>query len=259
MRLTLDTDRAELELEVEGICESIPLYSRRAFELISEQWLRVGWNEKYTYTFSWFGRPVIQLPEDMVRLQEVIYALRPDVIIETGVAHGGSLIFYASLFAAMQSNGRVVGVDIEIRPHNRKAIEEHPLKSYITLIEGSSVDEGVVAEVRAQIRPGDKVLVLLDSNHSRAHVAAELEAYAPMVTPGSYIVATDGIMQMLPDVPRGTEGWGDDNPAAAAREFAARHPEFVLEVPRWPFNESALQNNVTHWPDAWLRRREVAR
>jgi cephalosporin hydroxylase len=259
MRLTLDTDRAELEVEQNGICESMPLYSRRAFELLSDQWIRVGWNEKYTYTFSWFGRPVIQLPEDLVRVQEVIHTLRPDVIIETGVAHGGSLVFYASLFAAMNHDGRVIGVDIEIRPHNRKAIEEHSLKPYITLIEGSSVDRGVLDQVRARIDPGDAVMVLLDSNHSRAHVAAELEAYAPMVTPGSYIVATDGLMQDLTGVPRGAASWRDDNPAAAAREFAARHQEFVLEPPRWPFNESALQRNVTHWPDAWLRRREGAK
>lgn len=253
MRLIIDTDRQEVQLEDGGARRSIPLASREAFELISRQWVRVGWSTKYSYTFSWFGRPIIQLPEDMVRVQEVIYRLQPDVIVETGVAHGGSLVFYASLFKAI-GKGRVVGVDIEIRPANRKAIEEHPLAAAITLIEGSSTDEDTLAKVRAQIRPGETVLVILDSDHSKKHVAAELEAYAPMVTPGSYIVATDGIMQDLADMPRGNADWGQNNPAAAAREFAAAHPEFVLEQPHWPFNESELAANITHWPDAWLRR-----
>jgi cephalosporin hydroxylase len=133
-------------------------------------------------------------------------------------------------------------------------VTEHPLASLITLIEGSSTDAATVDQVRSLIGAGETVLILLDSNHSRAHVAAELDAYAPMVTPGSYIIATDGVMQDLADVPRGEASWTDDNPAAAAREFAARSSDFVLEQPPWPFNESALRENITHWPDAWLRR-----
>jgi cephalosporin hydroxylase len=253
MRLTIDTDSGELHIERNGGTTTLPLYSRQAFEEISRQWLRVGWDQKYPYTFSWLGRPVIQLPEDMIRIQEVIYRVQPDVIIETGVAHGGSLMFYASLMRAM-GKGRVVGVDIEIRSHNRRAISEHRLASMITLIEGSSTMPNTVAQVQAQVRPGENVMVVLDSNHTRAHVASELELYASMVTPGSYIVATDGIMEDLSDVPRGHEEWIHDNPAAAAREFAARHQEFVLEQPEWPFNESELRQNVTHWPAAWLRR-----
>jgi cephalosporin hydroxylase len=229
------------------------LYSRDAFELLSKLWLKVGWNEKYPYSFSWLGRPIIQLPEDVMRIQEVIYRVKPDVIMETGVAHGGSLILYASLCKAM-GRGRVVGIDIEIRKHNRTAIEAHELSSGITLIEGSSVAPEVVAQASGLVKPGECVLVILDSNHSYAHVAAELEAYAPLVTPGSYIVATDGSMESLSDVPRGHPDWVTDNPAAAARDFAARHPEFVLEQPAWPFNESALRENITHWPSAWLRR-----
>ena len=135
----------------------------------------------------------------LVRLQEAIFTLRPDVIIETGVAHGGSLIFYASLFKAMGSEGRVVGVDIEIRHQNRRAIETDELASYITLIEGDSAAPDVVNHARGLVRPGDKVLVILDSSHAKAHVAKELEAYASLVTPGSYIVATDGIMGLVHD------------------------------------------------------------
>jgi cephalosporin hydroxylase len=190
----------------------------------------------------------------MIRVQEVIYQVKPDVIVETGIAHGGSLIFYASLCKAM-SKGRVVGVDIEIRPRNRRAIETHELFPLITLIEGSSVAPEVVAQVKAQIRSGDGVLIILDSNHTKRHVQQELEAYHALVTPGSYLVATDGSMRELYDVPRGKPEWRWDNPAAAASEFAQRHPEFVLEQPAWPFNESELSENITHWPDAWLRRR----
>lgn len=253
MRVTIDTVREELEIDDGGTRSVVPLYGRRAFEILSDQWVRVGWNQKYSYTFTWLGRPIIQLPEDMVRVQEVIDAVRPDVLIETGVAHGGSLIFYASLFRIL-GKGRVIGIDIEIREPNRKAIEQHPLSPLISLVEGSSTDPAVVDAVRRQIAPGESVMVLLDSNHTRGHVAAELEAYAPLVTPGSYIVATDGIMERLADVPRGQDEWRDDNPSAAAREFAARHPEFVLAQPAWNFNDSDLERNVTHWPDAWLRR-----
>ena len=121
MKLTLDTEQKTLSLDNNGQTETVPLYSDRAFDLISEQWLKVGWNQRYSYTFSWMGRPVIQLPEDIVRIQEVLYQVKPDVVIETGVAHGGSLILYASLFKAM-GKGRVIGVDIEIRPHNREGI-----------------------------------------------------------------------------------------------------------------------------------------
>ncbi len=250
MRLVIDTETSTLTLD-SG--ETVPLYSKRAFEEISRQWVRVGWSQKYQYTFSWFGRPVIQLPEDMIRVQEVIHRVKPDFIVETGVAHGGSLVFYASLCTAM-GRGRVIGVDIEIRPHNRAAVEAHPLSDLITLIEGDSVAPEVVDQVRAAIQPGGSVLVLLDSCHTRAHVAAELEAYHTLVTEGSYIVATDGIMQDLHDVPRGSDEWRTDHPSAAAEEFAARHPEFVLEQPPWPFNESELTENITHWPSAYLRK-----
>ena len=150
--------------------------------------------------------------------------------------------------------GRVIGVDIEIRPHNRKAIEEHELFPLITLIEGSSTDSAILNQVKSLVSPGEVVLIILDSNHTKAHVADELEAYHDLVTPGSYLVATDGIMKDLYDVPRGNPEWIWDHPTAAAAEFAEKHPEFVLEQPKWPFSESDLTENVTHWPGAWLRR-----
>lgn len=253
MRLTIDTDSAELEVTRDGQQQTLPLYSKESFELVSREWVRIGWDARYPYTFAWMGRPIIQLPEDIIRVQEVIYEVKPDVLIETGVAHGGSLIFYASLFKAMD-RGRVVGVDIEIRKHNRVAIEAHELSPLITLIEGGSTDEATFNQVRSQVKPGDRVMVILDSNHTKSHVADELELYAPLVSVDSYIVATDGVMELVADVPRGTPTWDKDNPSEAAREFAERHPEFELADPRWPFNESDLDQNITHWPDAWLRR-----
>jgi cephalosporin hydroxylase len=251
--ITINLDSHQLVSNRKGESWTIDLYSREAFEIISEIWLKVGWNEKYVYTFSWLGRPIIQLPEDIIRIQEVIYRVKPDVIVETGVAHGGSLIFYASLCKAM-GRGRVVGVDIEIRPHNRAAIEAHELASYITLLEGNSTDPKIVNSVKGRIQPGESVLVILDSNHTKAHVLEELDAYHHIVTPGSYIVATDGSMRDLYDVPRGKPEWIYDNPAAAATAFAVQHPEFRQEQPPWPFKESELCKNISHWPSAYFCR-----
>jgi len=250
MRIVIDT--TEKTLSADG--QLLDLYSKKAFEVISDLWLKTSWNQKYSYTFTWLGRPIIQHPEDLVRLQEVICTLRPDVIIETGVAHGGSLIFYASLLKVMGIEGRVVGIDIEIRPQNRKAIESHELSNYVFLLEGNSVAPEVVARVRELVRPDDTVLVILDSNHTKAHVLKELEAYAPLVSPSSYMVATDGIMGLVHDTPRGKPEWNSDNPTQAAHDFAARHPEFVLEEPKWRFNESELDRSITAWPGAWLKR-----
>ncbi|MCL2932616.1 MAG: cephalosporin hydroxylase family protein [Trichodesmium sp. MAG_R03] len=254
MKLIVDTDTQELIYEINGDRKIIPLYTNEAFELLSKQWLSLGWNQKYSYSFSWLGRPIIQLPEDLIRIQEVIYQVKPDVIIETGIAHGGSLIYYASLFQAM-GKGRVIGVDIEIRPHNRQAIESHELFPLITLIEGSSIAPEILSQVKSLVKPGENIMAVLDSNHTKQHVLAELESYSDLVTPGSYIVATDGVMKDLDNVPRGKPEWKLDNPAEAAIEFVAQHPEFVIEQPKWPFNESTLTQNITHWPSAWLRRK----
>jgi cephalosporin hydroxylase len=229
------------------------LYSKDAFEIISNEWIKIGWNLKYPYRFTWLGRPIIQLPEDMVRIQEVIYKVKPDIIIETGVAHGGSLIFYASLCKVMDK-GRIIGIDIEIRPHNKREIESHPLSSYITLIEGSSTDFITFESVRQKIRREDIVLVILDSCHSKSHVTQELDMYSKLVSSGSYIIATDGIMKELYNVPHGNKDWIWDNPSSAAIEFSKKHEDFCLEQPTWMFNESQLTTNITHWPDAYLRK-----
>src|SRR5712692_10042024 len=182
-----------------------------AFSVLSRLWLRSGWDNKYVYSFTWLGRPIIQLPEDMFRLQEVIYQVEPDLIIETGIAHGGSLIFYAGLCKLM-GKGRVIGIDVEIRPHNRSAIEAHPLFPLVTLIEGNSIDPSTVERVRARVGPGERVVVLLDSCHTKEHVLAELRAYAPLVSQGSYIVAMDGIMEDVVGAPRAEPDWVWNNP-----------------------------------------------
>jgi cephalosporin hydroxylase len=252
----IDMNSGKIVVEgANGEVHTLAMDSPEAFQVLSQVWLRCGWDNKHVYSFTWHGRPIIQLPEDMIRMQEVLYTVQPDVIVETGIAHGGSLIFYAGL-CKMWDKGRVIGIDIEIRPHNRKAIEEHPLYQYITLIEGDSSAPDTVQKVQDLIKPGEKVLVILDSCHTKAHVLAELEAYAPLVSPGSYIVATDGIMGQLGNAPRTQEDWDWNNPAEASRKFAATHPNFVIEQPAYLFNEGTITRNVTYWPDSWLLRKD---
>ena len=232
---------------------SYPIGSPEAFKYISYAWLRSGWDTKYVYGFSWMGRPIIQLPEDMMRIQEIIYRVKPDVLIETGIAHGGSLIFYASLLKAM-GKGRIIGIDIEIRSHNRKAIESHEMFDLISMIEGSSTDSLVVEKVCEQVLPNDRGLVILDSNHTRTHVLGELRAYADFVAVDSYIVACDGIMQDIVGAPRTNPEWVTDNPQSAVKDFLAERDDFILEEPTFIFNEGQITDRVTYWPNAFLRR-----
>jgi cephalosporin hydroxylase len=251
LKLTVDTDLQTLV--VEDTQRPIPLYSAAAFSLLSDLWVRTGWALRYSYSFSWLGRPIIQLPEDLVRVQEVVWHVQPDVIVETGVAHGGSLVFYATLLKAL-GRGKVVGVDVEIRPRNREAIESHALAPLIALVEGDSTAAETVAAVRSHIIPGARVLVVLDSNHSKRHVLNELDAYSPLVSVGSYIVVTDGIMRALTDVPGGQPSWGEDNPCAAIGDFLAKSPSFQSSVPERLFDEGSLSATPTYWPDAYLKR-----
>ena len=253
MITTIDEERGEVIVR-DGDSESRhSLASPEGFAAAARAWVRATWDSKYVYSFSWMGRPIIQLPDDMIRLQEVIYALQPDVLIETGVAHGGSLIFYASLFEAM-GKGRVIGVDIEIRPHNRAAIEAHRMKQRIELVEGSSTAPEVLAHIRSQIRPDETTLVVLDSNHSKDHVLAELRAYGAMVSVGSWIVATDGVMETVVGGPRTNPDWTWNNPRQAALDFVTEDSRFVIQEPVPPFNEGVAQARVSYWPDAFIKR-----
>ena len=254
MKLSIDTEARTAEIEDPSGRRTLDLYAAEVFRAIAALWIKTGWAQKHTYGFSWLGRPVIQLPEDLVRLQETLWRLKPDVIVETGIAHGGSAVFFASL-CQLAGQGRVIAVDIDVRAHNRAAIEAHPLSSRITLIEGDSTAAETVDSVTAAIAGDERVFVFLDSDHSFAHVTKELEAYAPLVSPGSYIVAADGVMRELHDVPGGRADWRADNPAAAAEAFAARNPGFTIEPPPRPFDETLAAVDHTYLPSAWLSRR----
>lgn len=200
---------------------------------------------RYSYNFSWQGRPIIQYPQDMVAMQELIWKVRPDLIIETGIAHGGSLIFSASMLALLdmndaiesgydinprQSTRKVLGIDIDIRAHNRAAIEAHPMSSRIEMIEGSSIDGAVIARVQEVASTFERVLVCLDSNHTHDHALAELKAYAPLVSKGSYCVVFDTLIEDMPDGMYPDRPWGiGNNPKTAVWEYLKSHPEFEID------------------------------
>jgi cephalosporin hydroxylase len=251
-RITIDPANATVTAHDGDEAGSYAFDSPQAYRLVSDAWLRIGWDQKYVYSFTWLGRPVIQLPEDLLRVQEVIAAVGPEVIVETGVAHGGALVFYATLCKAL-GRGRVVGVDIEIRPHNRAAIEAHPLFPLIELIEGDSTSPEIVERVEQAVA-GDRAIVLLDSNHTKEHVLAELRAYAGLVAPGSYLVAMDTIMERLGGAPRTQPDWTWNNPGTAIAEFLAEDDRFVQEDPPFAFNEGLVSERVTYWPGGFLRR-----
>jgi len=254
MLTIIDEERALVTVVgADGAELSYPMASAQGFAAASRAWLRAGWDAKHAYSFTWMGRPVIQLPEDLLRLQELIWVERPDVIVETGIAHGGSLIFFASLFEAMD-HGRVIGIDIEVRPHNRAAIEAHPLSSRIEIIEDSSVSPATAAKVAEMIAPHERAMAVLDSDHSRAHVLAELRLYAPLVPLGGYVIVEDGIMKELAGAPRSGPDWATNNPQEAVRDFLAEDDRFALAEPEWLFNEGHVRERVTHWPSCHVKR-----
>jgi Cephalosporin hydroxylase len=230
----------------------------------SGEWLRHAFRQKYMYNFSWLGRPIIQLPSDMVALQELIWATKPDLIIETGIAHGGSLIFSASMLALLDlceasekgvaidpevARRRVLGVDIDIRDHNRQAIEVHPMASRITMLQGSSIAPEIIEQVHAFAKDYSRILVCLDSNHTHDHVLAELNAYASLTSVDSYCVVFDTIVEDLPKSAFPDRPWGPgDNPKTAVHEFLKSHPDFEID--------RNIQNKLllTVAPDGYLRR-----
>jgi cephalosporin hydroxylase len=202
-------------------------------QALSRIWSRETNQHKYTYNFSWLGRPIIQYPQDIVAMQELIWEVKPDLIIETGIAHGGSLIFSASMLELIASctgsEGEVLGIDIDIRAHNRKAIEEHPMAKRINMIQGSSIAHEIVAQVVEKARGKKSILVILDSNHTHEHVLAELEAYAPLTTVGSYCVVMDTLVDDMPVEMFSDRPWGPgDNPKTAVWEYLKTHPEFEI-------------------------------
>ncbi|MBZ0185981.1 MAG: cephalosporin hydroxylase family protein, partial [Candidatus Obscuribacterales bacterium] len=230
--ITIDLDEKTLRQNINGKDRQMTLDGPEAFELISQIWLRSGWASKYSYGFTWLGRPIIQIPEDMIRAQEIIYRVKPDVIVETGIAHGGSLIFYASL-CKLIGKGRIVGVDIEIREHNRRAIEAHDLFPLITLIEAGSTEKQTIEQVESQIKKDETVLVVLDSCHTREHVLKELEMYSSLVSIGSYILVADGIMEDVVGAPGANDDWISNNPRRAVQDFVSKNHHFELIGPEF--------------------------
>ncbi|SVC94957.1 uncharacterized protein METZ01_LOCUS347811 [marine metagenome] len=254
MKTTIDTDSDEVIVEENGETSHFPMGTAEAFDAVARAYLRAGWDTKYVYSFSWLGRPIIQLPDDMIRAQELIYRVKPDVLVEIGVAHGGSLIYYASIMNAM-GKGRIIGIDVEIRKPNRKAIEEHDMFDRNSMIEGDSISDTTFGQVKGQISEGEVVMVFLDGNHTYKHVLRELELYSSLVTKGSYILAMDGIMEDLVGAPRSQPDWGYNNSAAAARDFVKRNPDFEICEPGPQFNEGQVTKFVTYWPSAYIRRK----
>lgn len=198
------------------------------FQCLSRAWMDRAQKLRYSYHFRWMGRPIIQYPGDIIAMQELIWEIQPDVIVETGVAHGGSVVFYASMLELI-GTGEVIGIDIDIRAHNRSAIEAHPMSKRIRLIEGSSIDAGLVDQVAALTR-SKRVIVVLDSNHTHEHVLRELELYAPLVSVGSYCVVMDTVVEDMPDELFGDRPWGHgNNPKTAVHAWLAGHPEFAID------------------------------
>ena len=195
---------------------------------LSRRWFDASAKAKYSYHFTWMGRPIIQYPQDMVAMQEVLWRVQPDLIIETGVAHGGSLVFYASILELI-GKGEVLGIDIDIRAHNRAAIEQHPMMKRIRLLQGSSIAPDIALQAR-QAASGKRVLVVLDSNHTHAHVRAELELYAPLVSVGSYCIVMDTVVEDLsPDAIFDRPWAKGDNPKTAVFDYLKGHPEFEID------------------------------
>ena len=186
---------------------------------------------KYSYNFSWMGRPIIAYPQDMIAMQELIWEVKPDLIIETGVAHGGSIVYYASLLELIGEDGLVVGIDIDIRKHNRNLIEAHPMMKRIKLLEGSSVSQEISEQVKQLAAAKKKVMVCLDSNHTHAHVLEELKLYAPLTSVDSYCVVFDTVIEDMPeDYDWGTRPWGKgNNPKTAIWEYLKTHDEFEVD------------------------------
>lgn len=251
--------RAEVRRNIDALARDTDL------QALSRIWVREAGPHKWAYNFSWLGRPAIQFPNDAWAMQELIWATRPDLIIETGIAHGGSLMFSASMLALLdladasergelldprRPRRKVLGVDIDIRAHNRTAIESHPMAARIEMIQGSSIAPDVVAQVRQVASGYQRILVCLDSNHTHEHVLAELHAYAELVTPGCYCVVFDTLVEDMPAQAVGDRPWGPgNNPKTAVRQFLLDHPEFEID------QDIPHKLLITVAPDGYLRRK----
>lgn len=215
---------------------------------LTKRWFKKASKYEYSYHFKWLGRPIIQFPQDIITMQEIIWRVKPDLIIETGIAHGGSLIFYASMLELLGSNGEVLGIDIDIREHNRKKIENHPMFKRITMIEGSSIDKGVAKQVWDFAKEKKKVLVVLDSNHTHEHVLKELKLYSSLVTKDSYLIVFDTIIEDMQENIFSDRPWSKgNNPKTAIWEFLKINDRFKID--------KEIENKllITVAPDGYLK------
>jgi cephalosporin hydroxylase len=221
--------RSNFEEEKTGYIDK--LRKNATLKTQSIKWIEEASRYKYSYLFSWLGRPIIQFPQDMIAMQEIIWNIKPDLIIETGIAHGGSLIYYASLLELIGNNGKVLGIDIEIRKHNRIEIEKHLMSKRIIMIEGSSIDRTIVERVFDISQGRSEILLILDSNHTHDHVYKELELYSSLVQEGSYIVVFDTIIEFLPRNFFPDRPWcKGNNPHSAVQKFLTTSDRFVVDA-----------------------------
>lgn len=234
--------KAEVQTNVKGLGNDSEIHH------LSNVWLRETARYKYSYNFTWLGRPIIQFPQDIMAMQEIIWSVKPDLIVETGIAHGGGLIFYASILELIRGEGQVLGIDVDIRKHNRAEIERHPLFHRISLLEGSSTDEGIAQRVHDFARGKRRVLVCLDSLHTHDHVRRELELYSDLVKEGSYLVVFDTVIEDMPDDSFPDRPWGKgNNPKTAVWDFLKVNDRFVID--------QYIQNKLllTVAPDGYLK------
>ena len=226
----------------------------KKLKLLADKWIEESLMKKYVYNFSWLGRPIIQYPQDILALQEIIWDVKPDMIIETGIAHGGSLIFSATILSLLEisgeiKNGQVLGIDIDIREHNKKEINAHPMSKKITMFQGSSLDKNTIKKVYDFANKGKKILVCLDSNHTHEHVLNELIVYAPLVSVGSYCIVQDTIVEDMPKGSYPNRPWDKgNNPKTALKEYLKINPEFEID--------KSIQDKllITCAPDGYLKR-----
>lgn len=218
------------EFERESRANAARMIEDARLREVTSDWIHATHEHRYSYNFRWLGLPIIQLPQDILAIQELIWRVRPDLVIETGIARGGSTIFYASMLELIGGPGRVLAIDVDIRPHNRTALEEHPLFHRVELIEGSSVDPKVAEHVEQEAHSAERVMVALDSNHTHEHVLGELRRYGPLVTEGSYLMVFDTIIEQMADEVFPDKPWGrGDNPATAITQYLSEDQRFEVD------------------------------
>jgi len=252
MRILIDSDAGTLQVRESTGAAEYPLFSPEAFRVVSRQFLTLGWNLGHWSTFSWMGRQLLQFPDDVLRLAELLWRVRPDVILETGIYDGGSTLLFAAL-CRLAGAGRVISIEKEIRAGVREAVQDWG-SGLVTLVEGDSASAEAAAIARRAIGSGERVCVFLDADHSAKHVAAELRHYGPLVTSGCYLIVADSVIPEFAHTPSGERSWSWDNPGAAVDAFLAEYPEFLRERPLARFGEGADFSELSYFPDTWLRR-----